>query len=76
MSNTANTNYLENKWEEIMEAVNDGDFDEAEAIAMTVEEAGFELVANDLYKAIATAKADYEANKEPEDYSHADGNEI
>ena len=52
------------------------DFDKADKIAISVEDAGFPLVAGDLYKAIATAKADYEANKEPEDYSHADGIEI
>lgn len=73
MSIVQNTKWLEEKWTELMEAVNTGNFDEAESIANLVEEAGFSMVANELYKEITTAKADYEANQEPDDITHADG---
>ena len=76
MSTIQNTNYLENKWEEVMEAVEEQDFEKGEKIAQSVSDAGFPLIAREIYTEIATAKEDYEANKTPDDYSHANGNEI
>lgn len=73
MSVEQNTEYLDEKWTELMEAVNSNDFDSAERVAEQVKFAGFTFVSSELFKEIATARQDYEANKEPDDFTHANG---
>lgn len=73
MSTEQNTQYGETAWDKIQEALEVKDFDLADRIAKETKDAGFSLLSAQMYKVIATARFDYEANQEPDDVTHADG---
>lgn len=63
MSLEQNAKYLEEQWTELMEAVNDREFYRAKEIAQAVSDAGFSLVAGQLFEAIANERKEWEENR-------------
>lgn len=73
MSHPINDIYQETAWDRIQELCAERDFDSARRVALATKDEGFAFLADQMFKHIATEESDYQANQEPDDFTHVSG---